>query len=71
MFGLIGMAVLTLVPLAVPEGAAGFLQRGPVWPSGTFLFWTFVQAAGSLLGVGMMIRPTRSPMPGGCRCSNM
>jgi drug/metabolite transporter (DMT)-like permease len=32
------------------------LQRGPVWPSATFYFWTFVQAAGSLLGVGMMIR---------------
>jgi drug/metabolite transporter (DMT)-like permease len=32
------------------------LLRGPVWPSGAFLFWTFVQAAGSLVGVGMMIR---------------
>ena len=54
--GAVGMAVLWLAPIAVPEGAAGFLQRGPVWPSGTFYFWTFVQAAGSLLGVGMMIR---------------
>lgn len=54
--GLIGMAVLALVPVAEPEGAAGFIQRGWVWPSGTFLFWTFVQAAGSLLAVGMMIR---------------
>jgi drug/metabolite transporter (DMT)-like permease len=54
--GAIGMAVLTLAPLGVPEGADGFLQRGPVWPSGTFYFWTFVQAAGSLVGVGMMIR---------------
>jgi len=54
--GLAGLAVLAVVPLAVPEGAAGFVQRGWVWPSGTFLFWTFVQAAGSLLGVGLMIR---------------
>ncbi|MEN9409702.1 MAG: hypothetical protein RL216_1676 [Pseudomonadota bacterium] len=54
--GAVGMAVLTLAPLVVPEGTAGFLQRGPVWPSGTFYFWTFVQAAGSLVGVGMMIR---------------
>lgn len=54
--GAIGMAVLTLAPMAVPEGTAGFLQRGPVAPSGTFYFWTFVQAAGSLVGVGMMIR---------------
>jgi drug/metabolite transporter (DMT)-like permease len=54
--GLIGMAVLCLAPVPVPEGAEGFLQRGPVWPTGTFLWWTFVQAAGSLLGVGMMIK---------------
>jgi drug/metabolite transporter (DMT)-like permease len=54
--GAVGMAVLTLWPLVVPAGADGFLQRGPVWASGTFYFWTFVQAAGSLLGVGMMIR---------------
>src|SRR5690606_19148866 len=54
--GALGMAVLGLLPLAVPEGADGFLLRGPVWPSGIFLWWTFVQAAGSLLGVGLMIR---------------
>ena len=54
--GAVGMAVLWMLPLAVPEGADGFLQRGPVWPSATFYFWTFVQAAGSLIGVGMMIR---------------
>lgn len=55
-FGAIGMAVLWLHPVPVPEGGAAFLMRGPVWPSATFWFWTFVQAAGSLLGVGMMIR---------------
>jgi drug/metabolite transporter (DMT)-like permease len=54
--GVLGMAVLWAVPMAVPAGAEGFLQRGPVWPSGTFLWWTFVQAAGSLLGVGMIIK---------------
>ncbi|WP_149142636.1 DMT family transporter [Gemmobacter caeruleus] len=56
LFGLIGMAVLTLWPLSGGSDAESFIARGPVWPSGTFLFWTFVQAAGSLLGVGMMIR---------------
>lgn len=56
LLGLIGMIVLQLWPVAVPEGTAGFVQRGPVWPTASFLFWTFVQAAGSLLGVGMMIR---------------
>ncbi len=54
--GAIGMTVLWLVPLPVAEGAEGFLQRGPVWPTGTFLWWTFVQAAGSLLGVGMIVK---------------
>ncbi|MCU0903035.1 MAG: DMT family transporter [Tabrizicola sp.] len=54
--GLIGMAVLWAFPMAVPDGPEGFLQRGPVWPSGTFLWWTFVQAAGSLLGVGMIVK---------------
>ena len=54
--GLLGMAVLWAFPLTVPEGAEGFLQRGPVWPTGEFLWWTFVQAAGSLLGVGMIVK---------------
>ena len=56
LIGAAGMVVLTLYPIAVPEGAAGFLQRGPVWPTPVFWFWTFVQAAGSLLAVFMMIR---------------
>ena len=30
--GLIGMIVLALWPIPVPEGAEGFLQRGAVWP---------------------------------------
>ncbi|MEY4983470.1 MAG: hypothetical protein RIR62_1736 [Pseudomonadota bacterium] len=54
--GAVGMAVLWAFPLEVPAGPDGFLMRGPVWPDATFWFWTFVQAAGSLLGVGMMIR---------------
>jgi drug/metabolite transporter (DMT)-like permease len=54
--GAVGMVALTLFPLEVPLGPDGFLQRGPVWPSSEFYFWTFVQAAGSLIGVGFMIR---------------
>lgn len=54
-FGLIGMALLALSPVAVPAGAEGFVLRGWAPFTGTFLFWTFVQAAGSLLGVGLMI----------------
>jgi drug/metabolite transporter (DMT)-like permease len=55
-FGLVGMAVLTLYPIEAPDGPVQFLARGPVWPTTTFLWWTFVQAAGSLLGVGLMIK---------------
>jgi drug/metabolite transporter (DMT)-like permease len=54
--GALGMLVLTLWPMSAPAGPDGFVLRGPVWPGGAFYFWTFVQAAGSLLGVGMMIR---------------
>ena len=56
LFGLIGMIGLALWPVPVPEGAAGFVLRGATVPTGPFLFWTFVQAAGSLIGVGLMIR---------------
>ena len=56
LLGAIGMAVLHLWPLEAAPGPEGFVLRGAVAPSGTFLFWTFVQAAGSLLGVGMMIK---------------
>jgi drug/metabolite transporter (DMT)-like permease len=54
--GLIGMAFLTLMPVEAGDGPSRFLLRGPEWPTPTFLFWTFVQAAGSLLGVGLMIK---------------
>ncbi|MBS0565396.1 MAG: DMT family transporter [Proteobacteria bacterium] len=54
--GLIGIAVLAVWHPEVPGGPAGFVLRGLVWPTGPFLFWTFVQAAGSLLGVGFMVR---------------
>ena len=55
-FGAIGLLGLALYPLVVPAGPDGFLMRGWAAPNSVFLFWTFVQAAGSLLGVGMMIR---------------
>lgn len=55
-FGAIGMLILAVFPLVAATGTDGFLMRGWVMPNGPFLFWTFVQAAGSLLGVGMMIR---------------
>lgn len=54
--GTVGLTVLALFPLPVPAGVDGFLQRGAVWPSATVWVWTFVQAAGSLVAVGMMVR---------------
>lgn len=54
--GLAGMAVLALWAPEASQGAAGFVLRGVIWPSPGFLFWTFVQAAGSLLAVGCLIR---------------
>ena len=54
--GAVGMAVLALFPQNVPDGTAGFILRGPVVPDMAFWLWTFVQAAGSLFGVGMAIR---------------
>ncbi|MCV2868271.1 DMT family transporter [Defluviimonas sp. WL0002] len=55
-YGLLGLVALALWQPEVPAGTDGFILRGAVWPSATFLFWTFVQAAGSLLGVGMMVK---------------
>jgi drug/metabolite transporter (DMT)-like permease len=54
--GLVGMGVLALLPLPVPDGTDGFILRGWVWWSGTFLWWTFVQAVGSAVAVGLMVR---------------
>lgn len=54
-FGAIGLMVLAMAPVDVPAGADGFIQRGWVQPSGTFLFWVAVQAVISVIGVGLMI----------------
>ncbi len=55
-FGLIGTVVLTIYPQVAPPGPEGFILRGLTWPDQSFLFWTFVQAAGSILGVGLLTR---------------
>ncbi len=56
LFGFAGMGLLAAFPLPVAEGQDGFVTRGYVAPTGTFLYWTFLQAAGSIIAVGMMIR---------------
>lgn len=54
-WGGLGLLVLALVPQPVAEGAAGFVMRGWVAPTGPFLFWTLAQAMGSIFGVGLII----------------
>jgi drug/metabolite transporter (DMT)-like permease len=54
--GAAGLGALWMFPANVPAGADGFVLRGWVAPSGTFLFWVAVQAVGSVIGVGLMIR---------------
>lgn len=55
-FGALGVAVLTLWGIEAPAGAAGYLTRGWVSPDAIFTMVIVVQAAGSVLGVGMIIR---------------
>lgn len=66
-FGAMGLAagvVLGLLAVVPPPDswleAAPFLARGWVPPTDRFLFWCFVQAAGSLIAVGMISRGYQS-----------
>lgn len=54
--GAMGMAALALWPVPVPPGAEGFIARGWIWPSAGVLGWTLVQAVGSMIAVGIMVR---------------
>jgi len=54
--GLMGLVVLAVFPQVPAEGAEGFILRGWVTPSASFWLWTLVQAVGSMLGVGLMVR---------------
>ena len=54
--GALALAVLGQFEFTVPEGAAGFIQRGWVWPVSAALPFILLQAVGSVLGVGLIIR---------------
>lgn len=56
-FGLIGLVVLALWPLPVPEGADGFILRGWVWPMQA-VSWAVLalQAVAAPLSVGLIMR---------------
>lgn len=55
-FGAFGAGVMTFWSHEVPSGADGFILRGVVWPSSWALFITFLQAVGSIIGVGLLFR---------------
>ncbi|WP_347310558.1 DMT family transporter [Defluviimonas sp. SAOS-178_SWC] len=55
-FGVAGLAVLAIWQPDVPAGTEGFALRGWVAPSQTFLLLTLLQAAGSLVAIGLMVR---------------
>jgi drug/metabolite transporter (DMT)-like permease len=52
-FGAIGVLVL---PAGGPLGHEGWVLRGWMPITGSFMFWTTVQAVGSLLGIGLIFR---------------
>lgn len=54
--GFAGTVLFSLLPLDVPEGPAGFVLRGWVWPSGWFYLLTAVTGLGGVLGMGLLIR---------------
>ncbi|MDU8943325.1 DMT family transporter [Ovoidimarina sediminis] len=55
-WSILGLLVLAILQPDAPPGAAGFILRGWGPPSETALFWTAVQAVGSILGVGLLTR---------------
>lgn len=55
-YGALGVLALTIWPQAAPPGADGWLLRGWVVPDAGVLFWCFVQAFGSVVGVVCLTR---------------
>ena len=56
LLGAIALTILTWISLEVPEGSAGFVLRGWVSTIGPALPWIFLQAIGSIFGIGLIIR---------------
>ncbi|MFN0113361.1 MAG: DMT family transporter [Paracoccaceae bacterium] len=55
-FGLLGVAIIAVLEPTLPSGPAAFALRGVAAPGAAALFWVFMQALLSLIGVGLMIR---------------
>ncbi len=56
LWGALGMTALAAFGVTAPLGADGFIARSWLPLTGGFLFWTAVQAAGSIVAVGLLIR---------------
>lgn len=56
LYGALGLTALTFWPLDAPAGADGWLHRGIVPIDATMVWVTLAQAAGSILGVGLLTR---------------
>tara|TARA_R110002096_G_scaffold97378_4_gene217151 strand:- start:6838 stop:7752 length:915 start_codon:yes stop_codon:yes gene_type:complete len=56
MFGVLGMLLLSAVPMAAVDGSTSFVTRGWVWPSRWVLGWTLVQAIGALIAMALVTR---------------
>ncbi len=63
LIGLIALFVLAIWNPIAPTGAEGFLLRGMAWPSALTWGLIGVQAVGSLIGVGFLIRAYQSGEP--------
>jgi drug/metabolite transporter (DMT)-like permease len=55
-FGLVGVAGMSLWPHTVPSGADGFILRGLVLPTQLAMGLTVVQAVGSIVAVGLIFK---------------
>ncbi|WP_298936782.1 DMT family transporter [uncultured Ruegeria sp.] len=54
--GAIGVAVLSVFPIASPDGPDGFVFRGWVWDMRPAVSWILIQACGSTVAVFMLIK---------------
>lgn len=54
--GAAGLVALALVPQEAAAGGNAFLLTGWVAPTGRFLFWTLVQATGTIVAVFFIVR---------------
>ncbi|MGI9367611.1 MAG: DMT family transporter [Ruegeria sp.] len=54
--GAVGLTLFTVFPADTPDGSAGFVTRGWVWPMAEAFPWVMIQAVGSTIAVFMLIK---------------